>query len=91
MQTFVADLVKSLVDFPDDVQVSKTASDQGVFLTLTVNPADMGKVIGKKGRTIKALRDLVRIKATKNRERVTLTLAESASGPASEPAGEPPA
>jgi uncharacterized protein len=58
-------LARELVDDPDAVEVTEGSDDRGQVLTLTVAPEDMGKVIGKGGRTARALRALVRVAATR--------------------------
>jgi len=58
-------LVRELVDDPDAVQVEQVDDDRGVLLTLRVAQDDMGKVIGRGGRTARALRTLVRVAAAR--------------------------
>jgi uncharacterized protein len=70
----LAFIVKQLVDFPDDVQIEEVEDDQGVVLELTVHPDDVGKVIGKRGRTAKALRALVRAAGALEDEDVTVEI-----------------
>ena len=53
-------LARALVDEPDAVEVTEVEGDRSVILQLKVAPDDMGKVIGKRGRTVKALRTVVR-------------------------------
>ena len=53
-QQFVEYVVKSLVGNPDDVIVERTVDEKGVLLLLTVNPEDLGRVIGKRGSTEQA-------------------------------------
>ena len=72
MKDFLEYLVKSIVDIPDDVLVE----ENGENLSLRVNQSDMGKVIGKSGRIIKALRDLVKVLAVKKNLRVNVILSE---------------
>ena len=60
-------VAQQLVDYPDDVEVTPVEGDRGVVLELRVNPDDLGKVIGKRGRTAKALRTLVRAAAEEDR------------------------
>ena len=66
-------LAQALVDEPDAVEVSEVNGERSVILQLKVAPDDMGKVIGKRGRTVKAMRSLVR--AAGSRQGVT-TLVE---------------
>lgn len=65
-QQFVEYIVKALVGHPDDVIVERTIDEKGVLLTLTVNPEDLGRVIGKRGVTAQSLRTLLRALGTKN-------------------------
>ena len=58
--------MKELVDDPDAVEVVETSDDRGPVLTLTVAPDDMGKVIGRGGRTAKAIRTVVRAAAQRD-------------------------
>jgi predicted RNA-binding protein YlqC (UPF0109 family) len=53
-------VARALVDDPDAVEVTEVAGERSVILQLKVAPDDMGKVIGKRGHTVKAIRSLVR-------------------------------
>lgn len=75
---FLDFLVKALVDNPNDVKIVRTVDEMGVLLTLDVNPADMGKIIGREGNTAKAIRTLLRIVGMKNNSRVNLKISEPA-------------
>ena len=77
---FLDTLVKSLVENPNDVKINRTVDEMGVLLTLDVNPADMGKIIGREGNTAKAIRTLLRIVGMKNNSRVNLKISEPAGG-----------
>ena len=66
----LAHLVKGIVDHPDDVQVIAKSSPRGDVLEVRVNPEDLGRVIGRAGRTAKALRTLVAALADGKRVRV---------------------
>ncbi len=79
-QAFVEMLVRELVDNPDKVTTDRTVDERGVLITLTVDPADMGKLIGKEGRTAKAVRTLLRVIGAKNNARVNLKIAEPEGG-----------
>jgi len=59
MKDFVEYIVKKLVDNPEDVKVTQIDSEKTVIMELQVKEGDLGKVIGKKGRTAKALRILL--------------------------------
>jgi uncharacterized protein len=90
-QEFVEYVVKSIVDHPDDVKVDRSVDEMGVLLTLTVNPDDMGQVIGRQGATAKSIRTLLRVIGAKNNARVNLKInePEGSSTPASAPVSTP--
>lgn len=73
-QQFVEYIVKSLVGHPDDVVVERVIDEKGVLLTLTVNPEDLGRVIGRRGVTAQSLRTLLRALGTKNTARYNLKI-----------------
>lgn len=73
-QQFIEYIVKSLVGYPDDVIVERIIDEKGVLLTLTVNPDDLGRVIGKRGVTAQSLRTLLRALGTKNDARYNLKI-----------------
>jgi predicted RNA-binding protein YlqC (UPF0109 family) len=73
-QQFVEYIVKSLVGHPDDVTVERQIDEKGVLLLLTVNPEDLGRVIGKRGVTAQSLRTLLRALGTKNDARYNLKI-----------------
>jgi uncharacterized protein len=73
-QQFVEYIVKSLVGHPDDVSVERIIDEKGVLLSLTVNPEDLGRVIGKRGITAQSLRTLLRALGTKNDARYNLKI-----------------
>ncbi len=75
-QQFVEYVVKALVENPDAVKVERSVDDMGTLLELTVDPADMGKVIGKAGATAKSIRTLLRVLGAKSDERVNLKIVE---------------
>ena len=66
MQEFVTYIVKKLVDNPDDVKVTQIDSEKTTILELQVKEGDLGKVIGKSGRTAKAIRTLLTAAAAKS-------------------------
>jgi len=78
-QDFLAYVVKSLVDHPEDVKLSRKVDEMGVLLLLDVHPEDMGKIIGRQGNTAKAIRTLLRVVGMKNNARVNLKINEPAS------------
>lgn len=79
-QEFLEYLVKSLVDNPSSVKVSRVVDEMGVLLTLDIAPEDMGKVIGRMGNTAKAIRTLLRVVGMKNNARVNLKINEPEGG-----------
>ncbi len=77
MKDFVENLLKTFVDSPDSVVVNESQDPSGITnIELVVAPTDMGKVIGKGGKIIKAIRDLTRILAVKQNRRVNVILKE---------------
>src|SRR3954467_2507189 len=77
---FLDYVVKALVDNPNDVKINRTVDEMGVLMTLSVNPEDMGKVIGRQGNTAKAIRILLRVVGMKQNARVNLKINEPAGG-----------
>jgi uncharacterized protein len=75
-QAFVEYIVKALVDHPEDVRTDRTVDEMGVLITLHLNPADMGQVIGRQGQTAKAIRTLLRVVGAKRKARVNLKINE---------------
>ncbi len=75
-KAFLEYVVKALVDNPNDVKIDRTVDEMGVLISLSVNPADMGKIIGRMGNTAKAIRTLLRIIGMKNNARVNLKINE---------------
>lgn len=74
MKDLVEYIVKALADKPNQVQVSEIEGEASVILELRVAPEDMGRIIGKEGRTANAIRTLVRVLAAKQGKRVTLEI-----------------
>lgn len=77
---FLESVVRALVDNPNDVKIKRTVDEMGVLMTLDVNPADMGKIIGREGNTAKAIRTLLRVVGMKNNARVNLKINEPEGG-----------
>ncbi len=73
-QQFIEYIVKELVSNPDDVSIERRIDEKGVLLELTVNPDDLGRVIGKRGMTAQSLRTLLRALGTKNDARYNLKI-----------------
>ncbi|GAF12847.1 KH domain RNA binding protein YlqC [Bacillus sp. JCM 19046] len=76
MKALVEHIAKSLVDHPDSVQVEEAHEERTHVLRLLVHPDDMGKVIGKQGRTAKAIRSVLYAATGKHNERVRLDIVE---------------
>jgi predicted RNA-binding protein YlqC (UPF0109 family) len=66
MRELLEYLAKALVDNPDKVEVTSVEGERSVILQLRVDPEDVGKVIGKKGRIAQAMRTLIKASATKD-------------------------
>ena len=75
-QDFVEMVVKAIVDDPSGVSTKRSVDEMGVLVELTVAPEDMGKIIGKEGRTAKAVRTLLRVFGAKNNARINLKIVE---------------
>lgn len=76
MKELVELIAKKLVAHPEDVQVRVIDGEDGQVIELQVNPEDMGKVIGKEGRTAKAIRTLIGSAAAKSDVHVSLKIVE---------------
>lgn len=76
-QQFVEYVVKSLVNNPDAVSVDRSVDEKGVLLELTVDPEDLGRVIGKRGATAQSMRTLLRALGTKNEARYNLKIVDN--------------
>lgn len=72
--------MKALVDHPESVETTRTIDPMGVLLTLTVHPDDMGKIIGKSGKTAESIRILLRVIGMKGNARVNLKINEPVGG-----------
>jgi predicted RNA-binding protein YlqC (UPF0109 family) len=76
-QQFIEYIVKSLVSQPDKVKIERRIDEKGVLLELTVDPEDLGRVIGKRGATAQSLRTLLRALGTKNDARYNLKIVDT--------------
>ncbi len=79
-QQFVEFVVKALVSNPDGVSIERTIDEKGVLLELTVDPEDLGRVIGKRGGTAQSIRTLLRALGTKNDARYNLKIVDTDGG-----------
>jgi len=76
MKDLVEAIARALVDHPEDVQVRAVDGEQATVLELRVHPDDLGKVIGRQGRTAKAIRTLLGAAGMKMHKRLTLEILE---------------
>ncbi len=76
MEELITVIAKSLVDSPDDVKVTRNDDESNVTIELTVAADDLGKVIGKQGRTARALRSILAATAAKEDKRSRLEIVE---------------
>ncbi|NLJ41858.1 MAG: KH domain-containing protein [Clostridiales bacterium] len=74
MRELVKFIAMSLVDDPDQVEVTEIPGDHMIIIELRVAPEDMGKVIGKQGRIAKAIRTVVKAAAVKEKKKVTVEI-----------------
>lgn len=72
MKELLEYIVKSLVDDPTQVEIDEVRRDRGLILKLRVAPEDMGRIIGKNGRVVNAIRALLRVAAAREGRRVDL-------------------
>lgn len=79
-EQFVEFIVKSLVGNPDAVSIERRIDEKGVLLELTVDPEDLGRVIGKRGATAQSIRSLLRALGTKNDARYNLKIVDNGVG-----------
>ncbi len=80
MKNLLEYLLIHIVDHPEDVSIDEEIDDRGSLYILHVHADDMGKVIGKSGSVIDAIRKIAKIRAVKEGIRVTITLAEAVNG-----------
>ena len=76
MKEFIEYLVKNLVDYPDQVEAKCSQRERGIHIELRVSSLDMGKAVGRKGLTIKALRTIIVSVCARLGHRVDLELIE---------------
>ena len=76
MKEFVEYIVKNLVDNPDQVKINEIGGTQTLIIELSVEKSDIGKIIGKRGKTINAIRTLLMSVASRNGLRVNLEILE---------------
>ena len=76
LKKLVEHIVQKLVDRPEKVVVTEISGEQATIIELRVDPEDLGKVIGKDGRTARSIRTLVHAAATKEKKRAVLEILE---------------
>lgn len=76
MKGFVEFIAKNLVDYPEEVEVRRIDGEKTIVFELKVNKSDIGKIIGKNGRTIRAIRTLLTTTAAKHGQRAVLEILE---------------
>ncbi|HTA41521.1 MAG TPA: KH domain-containing protein [Bryobacteraceae bacterium] len=76
MKQLIEDIAKALVDLPDEVTINEIEGEQTTVLELKVAPSDLGKVIGKQGRTARSIRTILGAAGMKLNRRFTLEILE---------------
>ncbi|MCI5052415.1 MAG: KH domain-containing protein [Simkaniaceae bacterium] len=76
MKEFIEYIIKNLVDNPDKVKINQVGGTQSMIIELSVEKSDIGKIIGKRGKTINAIRTLLMSVASRNGIRVSLEILE---------------
>ena len=76
MKELITHIARSLVDAPDEVKVNQEESDEAITLELTVAREDLGKVIGKQGRTARAMRSLLAASSARDNRKSRLDILE---------------
>ena len=90
MKAFIEYVIKELVDYPEQVDIREVDGERVVVFEVRLNPTDIGKVIGKSGRTITAIRTLLTSAAAKHGKRAMLEIIEPEGGRRSAGGGEAP-
>jgi hypothetical protein len=74
MTELLAEIIKQIVDHPESVRVNQVTGDRAIVLEIKVAPDDVGKVIGREGRIINSLRQLIKASAGKRNKRIDIEL-----------------
>lgn len=80
MQTFLEFVLRYLVDFPEEVVVTRVQKEKGTLFELRMRPSDVGKVVGKQGQTIAAIRNVLNAAVPRGGDRVELEIVEPREG-----------
>ncbi len=78
MKQILSNIVSSIVEYPDKVAIKEYEENGMINFTVDVAKEDMGKVIGKEGRIIRAIRNVMKIPAIKQGKKITISLTETA-------------
>ncbi len=73
---YLQSLIEPLVDHPEDIAIKRDVDEMGVIMTLSVNSADMGRVVGRQGNTAKAIRVLLRVWGMAREQRIYLKIVD---------------
>ena len=73
---FVTYIVSSLVEYKEQVEITEEQTDETTIIKVKVAPEDMGRIIGKEGRIIKSIREIVRTYSAKQKEKVSIEVVE---------------
>ena len=85
MKAFIDYVVRGLVDYPDEVEITEVDRDRVIVFELRMNKSDIGKVIGRSGRTITAIRSLLTSAAAKQGKRAMVEIIEPDRDPRNQP------
>ncbi|MDP2638281.1 MAG: KH domain-containing protein [Candidatus Levybacteria bacterium] len=72
-------IVRSIVDMPDKVEISESEENGMIVFSIKTDPSDMGKVIGKGGKVIRAIRNVIKISAIKQNKKINIAISETSS------------
>lgn len=72
-------IISQIVENPDKVEINEEEQNGLVNFTIKVDPSDMGKIIGKNGKVIRAIRNVIKISAIKQNKKINVSLLETAS------------
>lgn len=76
MKDILYTLIASIVQHPDDIAITETEEEGIISLAITVHPEDMGRIIGKNGKVIRSIRNVMKIPAIKQNKRIDIHLSE---------------
>jgi len=79
MKTALSYIINSIVDIPDKVAIDENIDGEFVTFKVTVDKEDMGKVIGKNGKVIRAIRNVLKIPAIKQNKKINIVLEETSN------------